>query len=177
AVRGKVRVVAEQREQDLVAAEAIEVATIHGTVATEALYLARAAAGYVVYALGKSGEPRAQRPVSVVIVHRWSRIELTCELATDAHGRIELGELPGIQRITATLGATTQTWIPDDPECACPPIVAEVGAPVIVPVPASRTSAELVRGLSLVEIRGGAPQRHVSEAKITQLASGIRIDG
>ncbi|MEP6864044.1 MAG: hypothetical protein ABJE66_25675, partial [Deltaproteobacteria bacterium] len=177
AVRGKVQVVAEQREQELVAAESIEVATMHGTFATEALYLARAAAGWVVHALGKSGEPRAQRPVSIVLVHRWSRIELTCELATDAHGRVELGELPGVQRITATLGAGTQTWITDDPELACPPIVVEAGAPVIVPVPASRTSAELVRGLSLVEIRGGAPQRHVAEVTILQLASGIRIDG
>ncbi|HET9990505.1 MAG TPA: hypothetical protein VFQ65_18380, partial [Kofleriaceae bacterium] len=202
AVRGKVAVVAEQRDEDLVAAESIEVATMHGTFATEALYLARTAAGpsrngssprprpedaallaeeghpkggWVLSALGKSGEPRAQRPVSVVLVHRWARTQLTCELATDAQGRVELGELPGVQRITATLGASTQTWITDDPELVCPELVVEAGTPILVPVPPSRSSAELVRGLSLVELRAGAPQRHVGDATITQLASAIQI--
>jgi len=177
AVRGKVYVVSEQRDQELVASEAIDIATMHGTFATEAMYLARTTAGWVLSALGKSGEPRAQRPVSVVLVHRWSRIQLTCELATDAHGRVELGELPGVQRITATLGASTQTWITDDPEAASPESIVEAGAPVFVSVPPSRSSADLVRGLSLVELRGGAPQRHVGEVVITQLASAIRIDG
>ncbi|MEO6774627.1 MAG: hypothetical protein ABI467_16725 [Kofleriaceae bacterium] len=188
AVRGRVGVIAEQREQELVAAETIEVATIHATVATEALFVARTAAGWVLSALGKSGEPRAHRPVNVVLVHRWSRIQLTCELATDPDGRVELGALPGVQRITATLGSTTQTWITDDPELACPALVVdhparsgsgagagEAAPPILVPLPPRRSPAELVRGLSLVELRAGVPMRHVTEAEITPLASAIRI--
>jgi hypothetical protein len=177
AVRGKVAVVAEQREQELVAAETIEVATMYGTFATEALYLARTTEGWVLSALGKSGEPRAQRPVSVVLVHRWSRIQLTCELATDARGRVELGELAGVQRITATLGASTQTWVTDDPELACPDLIVETGTPAVIPVPPSRSSAELVRGLSLVEIRAGVPLRHVTDVTVAPLASAIKITG
>ena len=176
AVRGVVRVIAEQRDQELVASSSADVATMYATFATEALYLARTATGWVLSALGKSGESRAQRPVSVVLVHRWSRIELTCELATDALGRVELGELPGVQRITATLGPSTQTWITDDPELAASELVIEHGRSAIVPLPASRSARELIRGLSLVELRANVPQRHVTDATITPLESGISIE-
>ncbi|MEO8554386.1 MAG: hypothetical protein ABI678_30635, partial [Kofleriaceae bacterium] len=176
AVRGKIKVIAEQREQELVASSAAEVATMYATFATEALYLARTATGWVLSALGKSGEPRALRPVSVVLVHRWSRIQLTCELATDAQGRVELGELPGVQRIAATLGPSTQTWITDDPELAAPEVVVERGHAVIVPLPASRSARDLIRRLSLVELRANVPQRHVAEATVTPLESAISIE-
>ena len=176
AVRGTLKVISEQRERALSAHAAVQVADMYATYATEALYLARTAAGYVISALGKSGEPRAQRSVSVVLVHRWTRMELTFELATDAQGRVELGELPGIDRITATFGQSSQTWtfpaFVRDPE-----LVTTAGQDVIVAIPTQRTAAEVLRKLSLVELRAGVPQRHVTEVVLTALESGIRIAG
>ncbi len=173
-VRGRVKVISTQSEQELVQTASVAVAQMDSTNATEALYLARTASGWVLSALGKSGEPRAQRPVSVVLVHRWSRIELTVELATDAQGRIELGELPGISQIRATLGASSQAWFCDDAERAELPIIAVHGRDIIVPIPPSRAAQELVRGLSLVELRAQVPLRHVA-ASVTAIESGIVI--
>ncbi|HEX7702502.1 MAG TPA: hypothetical protein VF403_17305, partial [Kofleriaceae bacterium] len=175
-VRGTVKVISEQREQALTAQASVQVATMYDTYATEAMYLARTAGGYVISALGKSGEPRAQRPVNVVLVHRWARMELTFELATDAQGRIELGELPGVQRITATLGASSQTWTFDDPVPDFD-LVAAAGQDVVIAIPTTRTAQEVIRRMSLVEIRAGVPQRHVTEAKVVGLESALRISG
>ncbi len=176
-IRGRVQVISQQRDQELAATEAIEVATMYATVATEAMYLARTRAGWVLSALGKSGEPRGQRPVNVVIVHRWARIHLACELATDGHGRIELGALPGVQRITATLGATTQTWITDDADALLPAIIVDEGREVVVPLPPSRRAEDLARGMSLVELRANVPLRHVADARLTPHASALVIEG
>ncbi len=173
-VRGRVKVVSRQSEEELTGSASVDVAQMYGTYATEALYLARTTKGWVISALGKSGEPRAQRPVSVMLVHRWARTEVTFELATDARGRIELGELPGVQQIRATLGSGSQTWITDDAEQREPDVVAVHGRDVILPVPPSRTSLELVRRLSLVELRANVPIRHVA-AELTPLESGVSI--
>ncbi|HLL20852.1 MAG TPA: hypothetical protein VK427_01915, partial [Kofleriaceae bacterium] len=113
-VRGNVLVRSEQRETELVETRSFDVATIHATPQVEALYLARSTAGWTISALGKTGEPRALRPVTITLVHRWARSQLIVELATDVRGRIELGHLPGIERISATLGAATQQWLVGD---------------------------------------------------------------
>ncbi|HEY0990201.1 MAG TPA: hypothetical protein VGD80_24285, partial [Kofleriaceae bacterium] len=60
-VRGRVEVRSEQREREVSASRSVRVATMHGGPSTEALYLAHTAAGWVVSALGKTGEPRAHR--------------------------------------------------------------------------------------------------------------------
>ncbi|MDQ3341668.1 MAG: hypothetical protein M4D80_41485, partial [Myxococcota bacterium] len=107
-VRGKIEVRSEQREQELTDSQQFQIASIHSTPAIEALYLSRSTTGWSVSALGKTGEPRAQRPVTISLVHRWARSQLNVELATDARGRVELGQLPGIEWISATLGGLTQ---------------------------------------------------------------------
>src|SRR5260221_1815498 len=58
AIRGTVKVISEQRDQELAQAASCDVATMYNTDATEALYLARTSTGWVISALGKSGEPR-----------------------------------------------------------------------------------------------------------------------
>jgi len=174
AVRGRVKVVSTQSEQELVQQATVEVAQMYGTHATEALYLARTTAGWVISALGKSGEPRAQRPVSVMLVHRWARTECNVELATDARGRIELGELLGVQQIRAISGSGSQSWICDNYERREPDIIASHGREIIIPIPPSRTAQELARRLSLVELRAQVPLRHVA-AVVTEIESGIVI--
>jgi hypothetical protein len=175
AVRGMVLVRSEQRTEELAVTRAVQIAQIHGSQAIEALYLARTAAGWVLHALGKTGEPRAQRPVTVALQHRWARTQLAAELATDAHGRVELGELPGVEWITATLGGLTQRWLAGDYGVGCTLHVPH-GGEALVPLPPGRTAAEVLRRASLVEYRGGAVAHHPA-AEPEALAGGIAIRG
>jgi hypothetical protein len=176
AVRGTVKSISEQRELELERTVDAAVARMAATTEIEALYLARTASGYVVSALGRNGEPRAQRPVTVGLVHHWARIQQNVELATDAHGRIELGELPGALRVIATLGSSTQTWELADSDT--PRAIRQIaaGQELAIAIPASRSSAELVRRLSIVEVRGGVPARHVAPSVIA-LEGGIVVRG
>jgi hypothetical protein len=176
AVRGRVHVRSEQREREVSASRSFHVATMHGGPSTEALYLAQTAAGWVVSALGKTGEPRAHRPVTIGLVHRWAATQLKVELSTDARGRVELGPLPGARRITATLGGLTQSWDIDDPLPGAVPLHIAAGRDAIVRIPPSRSADELVRRASLVELRGNVPARHVAAA-LDPLAGAIAIRG
>ncbi len=173
-VRGAIELQSEQREQDVTYSRAFEVSQIHGTTAIESLYLAHTAGGWVLSALGKTGEPRAKRPVTVGLVHRWSRLQLNVELATDERGRVELGGLPGIARITATLGAASQAWNLVD-SLRATAIHALRDTDVIVPLPPSRTVSEVLPKLSLVEVRD-VPVAH-PDYTIEPLESGFAIRG
>ncbi|MCX5744853.1 MAG: hypothetical protein NT062_20385 [Proteobacteria bacterium] len=176
ALRGSVKVISEHREEALARTITCEVARIDGTVATEALYLAHTDAGWVISALGKTGEPRARRPITVSVVHRWSRMQHNYELATDDHGRIELGRLPGAIRITATLG-TTQTWELEDPEIR-QIVQLPTGRDVVVPLPATRTAADTLARLALVELRANVPARDaLVDVTIEPLEAGLAIRG
>jgi hypothetical protein len=176
AVRGRLEVRSEQRERELSVARSCSIAAMYAGPSTEALYLAHTDAGWVVSALGKTGEPRAQRPVTIGIVHRWAWTQLTSELATDERGRVELGALPGARRITAMLGGLTQTWELDDPPPQALPVYAHAGREVIVHLPACRTAEDVMHRASLVELRAGVPARHV-EGTIEPLTSAIAIRG
>jgi hypothetical protein len=161
----KVKVLSEQREIDVAQHASASVATMHGDIATEALFLARTSAGWVLYALGKTGEPRAHRPVTVQLTHRWTRMHIDVELATDANGRCELGDLPGASQITVTLGDHTQTWNLLDPDRPTTIHARSIEAPppsrgVVIALPPSRDGNEVLRQLSLVELRDNVPVRH-----------------
>jgi hypothetical protein len=174
AIRGAVEVRSEQREQELADAKSFPLATIHGGTGIEALYLARTSAGFVISALGKSGEPRAQRPVTVSLLHRWARTQLDVELATDAHGRVELGQLPGIEWILVTLGGLTQRWATGSVGIGCV-LSSQAGKEILVPVPPGRTAAEVMRRWSLVEMRAGSPARHPKfDSELLEGAIAIR---
>lgn len=173
-IRGFIEVRSEQREQELTDSRTFEVRAIHRTQATEALYIARTAGGFVVSVLGKTGEPRAQRSLTVGLVHRWSRMQLNLELATDERGRIELGALPGVSQIIATLGSQTHRWWVED-HVGATAMQTRAGGEVLVPVPPSRTSAEVIRRLSLVETNG-SPVRH-PDVTIDRLVDTLVIRG
>lgn len=158
AIRAHIEVRSEQREQELTDSRVVEVGVIHRTQAIESLVFARTAGGYVISALGKSGEPRAQRPVTVGLIHRWSRMQINLELATDERGRVELGALPGVSRITATLGGHSQGWWIED-HVGATALQTRLGHDVLVPIPPSRRADEVIRRLSLVETNG-SPVRH-----------------
>ncbi len=175
-VRGKVRVVSEQRDLDLSARAQADLSSIHNTLATEALFLARTSTGWVLYALGKTGEPRAQRSITVTLVHRWARTMLNVELATDAQGRCELGELPGIDSISATLGGVQQRWLLADDMRPPYDLNVRPAKDIVIPLPASRDAADVIPRVSLVEVRNALPLRHAN-AELVQIAGGVVVRG
>jgi hypothetical protein len=175
-VRGRIEVVSEQREREVSARRSIRVAAMYAGTAIEALYLTRSDTGWVISALGRTGEPRAHRPIAIAIVHRWTQVAHTAELASDALGRVELGPLPGARRITATLGSATQSWELDEPTARPVVLHAVAGRDVIVHLPTSRTAGEVLRHASLIELGGNLPAHH-AVASFEPLAGAIAIRG
>ncbi|HEX5058019.1 MAG TPA: hypothetical protein VFV99_01610 [Kofleriaceae bacterium] len=175
-VSGKLRVVSEQRDLDLSAVQRASLASMHGGLATDALYLAHTASGWVLSALGKTGEPRAQRSLTVTLVHRWARTQLNVELATDAHGRCELGELPGIERITATFGSVPQTWWLTSGGRPAQTIQVAPDTEIAIALPPDRDAHDVISRASIVEVRGGYPVRHPN-VTLEPLTGGIVVRG
>jgi hypothetical protein len=175
-VQGKVKAVSLQRDVPLSQMASFQVAAMHATTATEALYLSRGIGGWTISALGKTGEPRGKRPVTVALVHRLAHTQWTYELATDERGRIELGELPGIVRILATLGSSTETWQIDDLPRPSGLLQIAAGRDAIVHLPASYDAEDAIRRASLVETRAGVPLRHIGDGFVP-LAGAFAIRG
>jgi hypothetical protein len=179
AVRGNVRVVSTQQNLELADSVDAAINNIHATLHTEALHLAATDAGHVLHLLGKTGEPRPGRAVALTFKHVAITYELSLTLDTDARGRIELGHLAGLERVTASLpSGVQQTWSLW-PDHAAPRVLHVVaGDPLVLPLPVGATKDNLVRALALLELRGGAPASdataHVSVVDRTlRLASAL----
>lgn len=152
AVRGQVRVVSTQQTLDLRDEISASLGLIHQSNETAALHLAATADGYLVSLLGKTGEPRGGRAIGFSFKHVAVTFEVVTTLETDAHGRIELGALAGIERFTASLPSGTQHSWSLTPEVA--PLTAlqiVAGAPLVLPGPPWGAAS-----LALLELRGGA---------------------
>lgn len=157
AVRGAVRVASTQQTVDLVDQASAPLGLIHQSEHTEALHLATTAGGHSLYLLGKTGEPRPGRAVALAIKHVAVTFELGTTLETDERGRIDLGALAGIERLTASLPSGVQQsfalWPELDPGRT---IHTVTGAPLRLPRPPG-ADLHTPGNLVLVELRGGAP--------------------
>lgn len=110
-LQGKVRSVSEQRDLELGARASYRLNQIDTTVHTDDLHLGRCQDGYVLYVLGKSGEVRPGKPVSLSLYHRDFTRKLTITLQSDEAGRIELGELTDMSRVAATTtSGSSKSW-------------------------------------------------------------------
>ncbi len=159
AVRGTVRVVSTQQTLDLVDEAHAVLGLIHRTSDTEALHLATTAEGHVLHLLGKTGEPRGGRAIALTFKHVAVNYEVAVTLETDEHGRIELGALPGIQRLDAALPNAHQSW-PLWPEYEAPGMLHVVaGAAIVLPRPPGVPAEDPAAALALLELRGGAISR------------------
>jgi hypothetical protein len=156
-IGARARVVSEQRTVDLVDEATIQIGSMHAVLATEALYLERDADGFALAFLGKSGEPRAGRAVSLQLRLRAVTYSWEVTLATDERGRIALGRLPGVTGIHAT----TTTGLAMDfavtaPAPAMPStMTAREGDDVLVPVAVDERGGA-APDVTVVELRGGA---------------------
>ncbi|HUQ04643.1 MAG TPA: hypothetical protein VM261_19215 [Kofleriaceae bacterium] len=156
-VGGRARVVSEQRTVDLVDESTLQIGSMHAVLATEALYLERDADGFALALLGKSGEPRAGRAVSLQLRLRAVTYLWEVTLATDERGRIALGRLPGVTGIHAT--TTTGLAMDFAVTAPAPPVpstmTAREGEDVLVPIAVDERGGP-APDVTVVELRGGA---------------------
>jgi hypothetical protein len=149
-LRGHVRVASTQATQDFDVGSRALINQINYTAETEVVHLATTDAGHVLHLLGKSGEPRAGRAITVSFKHAAINFELQVTLSTDERGRIELGPLPFVERITA--GKESWWLLPD--AIGGRTVNAEEGAEITLPAPPLLADDELPLGVSLSELRG-----------------------
>lgn len=158
AVGGRVRVVSQQRTDDLRHELALALAAMHGTQATEALYLERDDAGFALALLGKNGEPRAGRAVSLQLRLRAVTFLWEVTLATDERGRIALGRLPGVLELRATTSTGLDQRFALAPRLPVAPALVNVraGEDVVVPLAVDERGGA-APDWAVVELRGQAP--------------------
>ena len=178
-VTGRVRVVSRQDTQELRDEVAMSIGTMHAALATEALYLSRDADGFALAILGKSGEPRAGRAVSLRLRLRAVTYLWEVTLATDERGRIALGALPGV----LGLSATTTTGLAVDFDLApavpafSPVVLTREGDEIVVPVAVDDRGGD-GPDWRVVESRGGVPAHdHAARARLDGAAGVLRIGG
>jgi hypothetical protein len=158
-IRGKVRSLSAQKDVELEAGTAIDVASIHRTSELEALYLASTPAGWVVTVAGKTGEARPRRQVNVTLKHAAVTDDIVAVLDTDERGRVELGALAGVYQLTAATATTTMTWPLADAAAIRGTHRVVEGQPVAVPLPRHLTGDAALARATLVETRDGHPLR------------------
>ena len=102
-LNAKVKSLSENKKLDLSGSRSFLLNAVDTTDRIESLLLSRSDSGCVLQLLGKSGEPRPDRPVNVMLQHRDFREAVHVPLQTDAGGRIELGTLTDIVRLAGSL--------------------------------------------------------------------------
>jgi hypothetical protein len=149
-LRGHVRVASTQATQDFDVGSRALINQVNSTAETEVVHLATTEAGHVLHLLGKSGEPRPGRAITVSFKHAAVNFEVQVTLSTDERGRIELGPLPFVERITA--GNESWWLLPD--AIGGRTVNAEESAEITLPAPPLLADDELPLGVSLSELRG-----------------------
>lgn len=98
--------------------------------------------GYVVELRGKSGEVQAGRTCNLQLFHRNYRDAIPVSLQTDEFGLIQLGKLPGIDRVQIQkAGGTGGTFELASPTCRVPELLhGSVGDTLRVPYQGSLTA-------------------------------------
>ncbi len=110
-VTGKVRNQSQGKDIDV---SATHVFSVNGTEKTNAIvdaHLGRVDGKFVIDVLGRTGEAREGIAVTVSVKHSDFKRVVTRSLKSDKSGRIMLGELDGIETVTARIqSGITRTW-------------------------------------------------------------------
>jgi len=131
----RVKNVTSGKTTELVATKAFNLNEIERTDKIEDLHLARFGAGYVIELLGRTGEPKVDRPVNLTIKHRDFKNPVHVTLKSDPLGRLNLGELADITTVTANgPEGTSHTWtLSTDAHTFRQVIHAKAGEPIALP--------------------------------------------
>ena len=151
----KVDVASTGKDQSLATSESFAINGIERSEKIDDLYFSKVGSVHLLELLGRTGEPKANRPVRLRIKHRDFAFDVSVTLQTDANGRIQLGELTDIVSVAATSPAgQTQTWRPrHDRFTYYRSIHATTNDPIRLPY--LGVSSEPKRNeMSLLELRG-----------------------
>ena len=154
-VKAKVQNLSQGKKIDLTLNRGFQLNGIDRTDKIEDLLLSQVDGNYVLDVLGKTGEIRADRPVSLALKHRDFTQPVNVSLQTDARGRVALGALEGIERISATgPEGTTESWgLHGDLHSYRDAVQGRVGEPILVPY-MGREAKPTRAAFSLLEERG-----------------------
>ncbi len=135
----------------------------------------RDADGWFVEVRGRTGEPVPGRAIALQLTHRDYTDPIPVGLATDDTGRIQLGELPGIESVSMPMApeeqGTVGWWGLETASAPRPRLVTgAVGESLRVPIATASTS------ISLFEMRNGRPYRDAS-ASVTLQSGFAALDG
>jgi hypothetical protein len=155
----KVKSLSQNKSVDLSAAEVFALNGVDKTDKIEDLHLAQFGPDHVVELLGRTGEPKPDRPVQLSLKHRDFRQPVVTTLKTDAQGRVNLGALLDIVQVTATgPEGTAHTWtLPFDRHSYRQVVHARAGEPIALPYLGS-ANAPTRDELALFELRGATIQ-------------------
>jgi hypothetical protein len=136
-LQAKVKSLSQNRTVDLVAGESFPLNGIDRTDKIEDLHLARFGLDFILELRGRTGEPRADRPVQLALKHRDFKEPVRVTLKSDTQGRVTLGSLVDIVSITASgPEGTAHTWpLPADRHTYRHFVHARAGETVTVPYP------------------------------------------
>ncbi|GIW95588.1 MAG: hypothetical protein KatS3mg110_3629 [Pirellulaceae bacterium] len=107
----RVHSLSQNKKIDLAASQSFHVNHADTTDLIAVPHLTRASDGYRLEVFGRTGEPIADRPVTVVLKHRDFVQPVEVTMKTDPHGRIFLGPLPDIVSVEArVVSGATVSW-------------------------------------------------------------------
>lgn len=164
-LRAKVKSLSLNKPVDLAASNYFTLNAIAKSDKIEDLHLAKFGGEYVIEVLGRSGEYKADRPVQLALKHRDFKEAVSVTLKTDMLGRVRLGTLPEIVRVSATgPEGTAHTWtLPEDMHTYRQVIHAKNGDVITLPYVGSAGAASREE-FALFEMRGGIVQADRVEA-------------
>ena len=131
----KVRNLSLAKSVDLSASHSIVINQIERSEKIEDLHFAKFGNDHVIELLGRTGEPRVDRSVSISLKHRDFKNLVQVNLKTDNLGRINLGPLVDIHNISATgPEGTAHNWVLNvDQHTYRQVIHSRLGEPVSLP--------------------------------------------
>jgi len=152
----QVKNLSQNKTIDVQASQSFSLNTIDQTDRIEDLHLARFGEDYVLELLGRTGEPRPDRPVRLSLMNQYFRQPVQVTLKSDVRGRVHLGSLADINSVTATGPEnTSHAWtLPLDHHTYRDLLHAKAGEVITLPYLGSQR--EPTRGeLALFELRAG----------------------
>ena len=159
-LRAKVQNLAAGTKQDLSDSAAFALNGIDTTLKLANAHLARVSGSYVLDLLGKNGEAKPDRAVSVALKHRDFKSAYTVSLKSAQNGRVTLGALADIQWINVTASdGTAYRWEIDGTRNGriAQPSVIHAAAGDVIQVALSGRLDNAGKGMaySLLETRSG----------------------
>ncbi len=155
ALRGRIEAASRGAKEDYRVEHVFTLNQIDRTEKVEDLFLGKIDGRYSIDLLGKTGEVKPHRPVHLRLKHGDFRDVVDVTLQSDEGGRIELGELEGIEYVEATgPEGTSHRWVLASDLHSLPGAIhGRAGETLRIPYMGTSTRAERSE-LSLLEVRG-----------------------